>query len=109
MTTSIDINELRKRLTDGVRVTLLDVRRRADADADPRCISGAAYRDPEQIDDWVGNLPAGTSVVLYCVKGGSVSRSVTERLRAEGIEAVFLAGGLKAWTDSGFSTEEVSS
>jgi uncharacterized protein len=46
-------------------------------------------------------LPAGKRAVVYCVKGGSVSQSVTERLRREGIDAVFLEGGLKAWTDGG--------
>lgn len=101
MTTSIDIAELNNRLEGGESITLLDVRRKADADADPRCIAGAAYRNPEKINEWVKALPAGKPAVVYCVKGGSVSQSVTERLRKEGIEAVFLEGGLKAWTDGG--------
>lgn len=108
MTTSIDINELSKRLSSGGQVTLLDVRRQADADADPRCIAGAAYRNPEQIDEWIKGLPAGKPAVVYCVKGGSVSQSVTERLRKEGIAAVFLEGGLKAWTEGGQPVVTVS-
>ena len=100
MTTSIDIAELNDRLEGGEPITLLDVRRKADADADPRCIVGAAYRDPEKMDAWIKELSARSRVVVYCVKGGSVSQSVTERLRKEGIEAVFLEGGLKAWTEA---------
>ena len=103
MTTSIDIAELNNRLRSGEPITLLDVRRKADADADPRCIAGAVYRDPEKMYAWIKELPAGSRAVVYCVKGGSVSQSVTERLRNEGIEAVFLEGGLKAWTEGGQS------
>lgn len=101
MTTSIDIAELKNRLKGGGTITLLDVRRKADADADPRSIAGAAYRNPEKINEWVKELPTGKPAVVYCVKGGSVSQSVTELLRKEGIEAVFLEGGLKAWTEGG--------
>jgi len=101
MTTSIDIAELNNRLKGGEPITLLDVRRKADAAADPRCIAGATYHDPEKMDTWIKELPAGSRTVVYCVKGGSVSQSVTERLRKEGIEAVFLEGGLKAWTEGG--------
>jgi len=101
MTTSIDIAELNNRLKGGEPITLLDVRRKADADDDPRYIAGAAYHDPEKIYEWVKTLPAGKPAVVYCVKGGSVSQGVTERLRKEGVAAVFLEGGLKAWTEGG--------
>lgn len=100
MTHAIDIKELRKLLEDE-SVTLLDVRRRADYQADPNTIKGALWRDPEKIGDWAGRLPANQRTVVYCVKGGSVSRSVADRLRGEGLDAVFLEGGLKNWIESG--------
>jgi hypothetical protein len=50
MTNHIDAKELNKRLTSGDPVTLLDVRRQTDAEADPRCIAGAVYRNPEKMD-----------------------------------------------------------
>lgn len=101
MPPSIDINELSERLASGEPVTLLDVRRKNDAVENPRCIAGAEYRDPENFDDWAKALPTGKPAVVYCVKGGLVSQSLTERLRNAGIEAVFLEGGLKAWTEGG--------
>jgi uncharacterized protein len=101
MTTSIDISELKNWLKGSEPITLLDVRRKADADADPHCIAGAVYRNPEKIESWIKEMPAGSRTVVYCVKGGSVSQSVTERLRSEGIDAVFLEGGLKAWAEGG--------
>jgi hypothetical protein len=51
MTASIDSNFLNKYLTDGDSKTLLEIRRQADAGANPRCIAGAVYRNPEKIDE----------------------------------------------------------
>jgi len=91
MTASIDSNFSNKYLTDGDSKTLLEIRRQADADANPRCIAGAVYRNPEKIDEWVKELPAGKLAVVYCAKGGSVRQSVSERLRKEGIESMLPA------------------
>ena len=79
MTHSIEIDELNKFLSTGDTVTLLDVRRRADYEAAPQKIAGAVWRDPEKIDLWATQLPAGNRTVVYCVKGGSVSPSAVER------------------------------
>lgn len=106
MTDSIDINELNEILSIGETVTLLDVRRKTDYDAAPQKIAGAVWRDPEKIDIWVRQLPVGSRTVVYCVKGGSVSQSVVERLRREGLDALFLEGGLKAWVENGRSIQD---
>jgi uncharacterized protein len=105
MTHAIDIEELKKLFQKEEAMTLLDVRRKADYQANPNAIKGAVWRDPEKIDDWVKQLPVGKRAVVYCVKGGSVSQSVTDRLRGEGLDAVFLDGGLKNWTESGQPVE----
>jgi rhodanese-related sulfurtransferase len=100
MTNSINPQELRKRLTGVEAPSLIDVRRKTDYEADPKKIVGAIWRDPEKIEDWVKDLPSDASAVVYCVKGGSVSQSVADRLQKEGLNAVFLEGGLKAWTEN---------
>lgn len=102
---TIAIEELKRLLGKQEPLNLLDVRRRTDYRANPRTIRGAAWRDPEKIGDWAGRLPAGKRTVVYCVKGGSVSQSVTDRLRREGLDAVFLEGGLKNWIESGQPVE----
>ena len=105
MTHAIDIKDLKKLFENKEPMTLLDVRRKADYQANPNTIKGAVWRDPEKIDDWVKDLPVGKRAVVYCVKGGSVSQSVTDRLRGEKFDAVFLEGGLKHWIESGQSVE----
>lgn len=100
MASSIDPQELRKRLSGPEPPTVIDVRREADYAAAPDRIPKALRRDPEKIEEWIQDLPPGTPVVAYCVKGGAVSQSIAERLRREGREAVFLEGGLKAWNEA---------
>jgi uncharacterized protein len=107
MADSINPQELKKRLAGAEAPTLIDVRRKTDYEADPKKIAGAVWRDPEKIEDWVKDLPAGAPAVVYCVKGGSVSQSVADRLQKGGREAVFLEGGLNAWTDGGQSVENI--
>ncbi|MBU4407092.1 MAG: HDIG domain-containing protein, partial [Proteobacteria bacterium] len=68
----IDAPRLAGMLAQG-GVTLLDVRRKADHQAAPDMIPGAVWRDPEQVAQWAGELPADTAIVIYCLRGGSVS------------------------------------
>ena len=44
-------------------------------EGDPSGIPGAEWRDPEKVTEWDKDLGGG-EVVVYCVRGGSVSRSV---------------------------------
>ena len=101
MIDSIDISNLKKLLHSSHAPVLLDVRRKTDFLASPKKIRGAAWRDPEKINDWSAELSVGRKIVAYCVKGGSVSQSVAERLDQEGHDVVYLEGGIKAWVESG--------
>jgi rhodanese-related sulfurtransferase len=104
MTTTIAPDDLDRRLkAEGL--ILVDVRRRADRDIDPAGIPGATWRDPEGVGDWSGALPQDRQVVVYCVKGGSVSRSITAALSEKGIRASYLEGGIAAWKASGRETQ----
>ena len=82
-------------------VTLIDVRRKSDLDADTSKLPGATWHDPEQIETWAAQLPKEKEVVLYCVRGGSVSNGVLDNLRGKGINARFVEGGIVAWKEAG--------
>ena len=79
---------------------LLDVRRAGDREKDPAMVPGADWRDPEKVAEWAGEMQ-GSETVVYCVRGGSVSRSVSEVLRQKGIAVRYLEGGLEAWRSAG--------
>jgi len=103
---SITPEEL-KALMSGVRKPLLlDVRRKADFDAAPKKIESAVWCDPEKADEWSAEIPRDLEVVVYCVKGGSVSRSTADKLRESHGNVRFLEGGLKAWADLGEPVED---
>jgi superoxide dismutase, Fe-Mn family len=80
---------------------LLDARRAgvfAEADA---LLPGASWRDPAAVDEWGAALPQDRSVVVYCVYGHEVGRATAMRLRARGLDARFLRGGIDAWKAAG--------
>ena len=82
-------------------VTLIDVRRKSDLDNDTSKLPGATWHDPEQIETWAAQLPKDKEVILYCVRGGSVSNGVLDNLRGKGISARFIEGGIVAWKEAG--------
>jgi thiosulfate sulfurtransferase len=101
MERTISVQDLKARLWHGIDVTLVDVRRAAAREADPRLIPGAVWRDPEQVAAWAKELPREKPVVVYCVHGREVSAGVVERLRELGFDAALLEGGFEGWKAAG--------
>jgi rhodanese-related sulfurtransferase len=82
-------------------VTVLDVRRKEDHAASVESVPGAQWRDPAQIDQWIDNVPRDQDVVIYCVRGGSASNTVVDRLQACGVQARFIEGGIEGFKAAG--------
>ncbi len=80
---------------------ILDVRRAADREAAPAHLPGAQWKNPEQLAEWADSLPQAQDIVLYCVRGGSVSNSVVDALQAKGLKARFIEGGIEGWKAAG--------
>ena len=81
--------------------TVLDVRRAGVYAQASNRIPGAAWRDPVAVGQWVADLPAGRPLVVYCVYGHEVGRAIAMRLRAAGLDAHFLRGGIDGWAAAG--------
>lgn len=96
----LDVTLLKEKLAGGA-VTLVDVRRAVDAEADPCRIPGAVWKDPAHLSAWLGDLPKDRPVALYCVRGGSVSQGAAAELAGQGLDATYLDGGLAAWKSAG--------
>lgn len=97
MEKTISPAELAGLLQADTKVTLLDVRRKEDFDKSPEGIAGACWRDPATVEQWLPTLPKQQEVVLYCVRGGSVSQSVQKQLEEAGIKARYVEGGIEAF------------
>jgi rhodanese-related sulfurtransferase len=80
---------------------LIDVRRKEDREASPEQLPCATWHDPSDIAHWRQSLPKDKEIVLYCVRGGSVSNSVVDALQAQGLNACFIEGGIEGWRASG--------
>jgi rhodanese-related sulfurtransferase len=98
--------ELKALLDSDRQPALFDVRRKSDFDAAPKKIRGAAWLDPEKASEWTREIPQDRPVVVYCVKGGSVSQSIADRLQQSHSDVKFLQGGIKAWAELGEPVEE---
>src|SRR5438132_4768854 len=99
---TISSDALRDLLERGTRVTVLDVRTAAERAewAIPGSVHVDAYEalrrsDPNALADF--HPTNGDRVVTVCA-AGKTSMLAAERLRARGLDAVSLEGGMRAWS-----------
>lgn len=85
--------------------TIVDVRRRAAFERDPVRLPMALRHVPEAVGQWAAALEPWRPVVVYCVHGHEVSQQAAAELRARGLEASFLDGGLEHWRETGGPVE----
>lgn len=102
-------NDYRPEYTDTIAVSelmslqnqsdfvLLDVRLKEDFDQNPVLISGAQYRNPELVGQWLSTIDGDQEVVVYCVAGKWVSQKIAYLLHEAGVSVRSLEGGLNAW------------
>ena len=80
---------------------VFDVRRAGVFEQAPTMLPGAQWRDPAAVTRWADELPRDREVLVYCVYGHEVGRSTAMQLRAAGVNARFLPGGIDEWQRSG--------
>ena len=83
----------------------LDVRREEDYLQSPQVIAGASWRDPSRVLEWSQELDATKPVLLYCLRGKDIGRSTVLALRARGMDARYIVGGIEAWQAAGLPLE----
>jgi len=104
MSRTISPNDLKGLLDTSKNLTVLDVRRKQDYDTDTLRLPGAQWRDPDKLAEWGDGLSKDKEIVLYCMRGGSVSNSVLDALVTRGLKARYIEGGIEAWKVSGGQT-----
>ncbi|EHR70971.1 superoxide dismutase [Burkholderiales bacterium JOSHI_001] len=80
---------------------VLDVRRAGVYGQARTMIPGARWFDPVAVATWAAELPAGRDLVVYCVYGHEVGHATAMRLRAAGLNARYLRGGIDGWQAAG--------
>jgi Fe-Mn family superoxide dismutase len=64
-------------------------------------MEGAVWRDPDRVEEWVGELSTDQPVAVYCAYGFHVGCNVTRALRERGLDARDVRGGVSAWYAAG--------
>ena len=85
---------------------MIDVRAAPDYAADTEMVAGAEWRDPVTVDAWSQQLDRQQPVLVYCVKGLDIGRSVALALQVRGFDARFLVGGVNAWRAAGLPLQD---
>lgn len=98
---TITVPELALWQSAGFGFELLDVRRAQARAADGTDIAAGRWLDPACWLDWKDAVPKGRPVVVYCAHGHEISQGLTAALRALGLDARHLDGGIAAWKQAG--------
>ena len=94
---AISVEEVAAMLEAGTPVQIIDARPRHYTTKSPDIMAGAVWRDPERIDEWIGELSKTEPVVTYCVYGFHIGCETAITLRKAGFDARYMAGGHYAW------------
>lgn len=86
-------------------VQLIDARRTASYAQAPDRLAGAVWHDPAQLTAWSRELDTSKPVLVYCMHGHEVSQAAALALRARGLDARFVAGGIEACRTAGVTFE----
>ena len=102
-TVSIQPQLLHSLLGSARAPVIVDVRREAAYDRDSQVIAGA-LRASGDLSDFVRRHAGDREVVTYCVHGHEVSQDAAALLRAGGLAARYLAGGIEDWRAASLPT-----
>ncbi len=97
--------DARKMLEADPELIVIDARLPDDATTVPVRLRGARRAPPDKVDEVAASLPRGAKALVYCAWGFEIGGDCAARLRAHGIDAVALAGGIGAWRADGLPTE----
>ena len=89
--------EVRAMLVAGQAVQFVDTRPRHSVSRTRDIIEGATWRDPERVQDWIGELSKSEPVVVYCVYGFHVGCRTAMALRDAGFDAKYMTCGHSGW------------
>jgi len=94
---SIGVEEVRQLLASKAPVQVIDVRPRHSLSRQQDIAEGVQWRDPDRLQDWMGDLSKSEPVVVYCAYGFHVGCGTASKLRDAGFDAKFMNSGHSGW------------
>ncbi|HKA41934.1 MAG TPA: Fe-Mn family superoxide dismutase [Burkholderiales bacterium] len=89
--------EVKAMLDSGKPVQVIDARPRHFVSRQQDIMQGATWRDPDRVQEWVGELSKSDPVVVFCAYGFHIGCKTAIKLRDLGFDAKFMQGGHSAW------------
>jgi Fe-Mn family superoxide dismutase len=102
---AVDPEDVKAMLDAGKSVQVIDARPRHYMSRATEIMDGAVWRDPDRIQEWVGELKKEEPVVVFCAYGFHVGCRTALQLREQGFDATFMKGGHSAWKAIGGATK----
>jgi Fe-Mn family superoxide dismutase len=94
---SITVEEVKAMLDSGTPIQIIDARPKHFTARAQDMMEGAVWRDPERVDEWIGQLSKTEPVVTFCVYGFHIGCQTAITLRKAGFDARYMSGGHYAW------------
>jgi len=94
---AMTVEEVKAMLDAGQPIQIIDTRPRHYTTRAQDIMEGAVWRDPERVDEWIGEISKTEPVVTFCVYGFHIGCETAETLRKAGFDARCMAGGHYAW------------
>ena len=94
---AMTVEEVKSMLDTGQPIQIIDTRPRHYTTRAQDIMESAVWRDPERVDEWIGELSKSDPVVTFCVYGFHIGCETAETLRKAGFDARYMAGGHYAW------------
>ena len=93
----IGVEEVQSMLESGKPMQLIDARPRHYYSRQREIAKGVTWRDPERVQEWMGELSKADPVVVYCAYGFHVGCKTTIKLREAGFDARYMTSGHSGW------------
>ena len=93
----IGVEEVKAMMAAGKPVQVIDVRPRHSVSRQQDIAEGVPWRDPEQLQQWIGELSKSEPVVVYCAYGFHVGCKTAIKLREAGFDAKYMNSGHSGW------------
>ena len=93
----IAVEEVRELMASGRPVQVIDVRPRHFVSRQQDIAAEIPWRDPEQLQQWMGELSKSDPVVVYCAYGFHIGCKTAIKLREAGFDAKYMNSGHSGW------------
>jgi len=93
----IAVEEVKEMMAAGKPVQVLDVRPRHFVSRQQDIADGIEWRDPEQLQQWIGELDKSEPVVVYCAYRFHIGCKTAIKLRDAGFDARYMNSGHSGW------------